>query len=137
MVGIWKDSATWKVIGKAETFGIRLKPEGLLQLFKMPASAIYLDYTDLESVLGKNVNAFSDSLYSAKDVRELIQISEQFLLNKLQQVKLERNYVVEATKLIRQSKGSLSIEKLSENLYVSKRQLERSVKGHLQLYTTL
>jgi AraC-like DNA-binding protein len=130
MVGIWKDTAIWKVIGKAETFGIRIKPEGLLQLFKMPASAIYLDYTDLESVLGKNINAFSDSLYGAKDVRELIRISEQFLTNKLQQVNVERNYVVEATKLIRQSKGALTIEKLSESLYVSKRQLERSFKDH-------
>jgi AraC-like DNA-binding protein len=130
IVGIWKDTATWKVIGRAETFGIRLKPEGLLQLFKIPASVIYQDCTDLELVLGKNINAFSDNLYGVKDIHSLIQISEQFLLNKLQQVKSERNYVIEATKLIRQAKGALSIEKLSESLYVSKRQLERSFKDH-------
>lgn len=62
------------------------------------------------------------------DVQTVIQVVETFLFAKLRNVKSERNYLYDATRMIRQAKGNLSIETLSEQLYVSKRQLERSFK---------
>ena len=130
MVGLGEDPAIWKGTGTSVDFGIRLKPESLLQLFKLRASDVCMGCVDIESVFGHELDHYSDKLRDATDIKAFIQIAEGFLMSRLQHLKSERTYVIEATKLIRESKGALSIDQLSKNLYISKRQLQRSFKEH-------
>lgn len=128
--GLYRDPVQWKTVGTIRKFGIQLKPECLPQLFNVPIASLFNNFTDLETFFGKEINRLVDNVYGLQDIQAVIRAAETFLLAQLRNLKAERNYVVEATRLIRQSKGNVSIEALSEHLYVSKRQLERSFKDH-------
>ncbi|MBD2753101.1 helix-turn-helix domain-containing protein [Spirosoma validum] len=129
-VGLYRDAVQWKCIGSGRKFGIQLKPESLLQLFNVPAASLFNDFTDLENVFGKKINRLVENVYDQPDITSVIAAVETFLLAQLRNLNAERNYVFEAARLIRQSKGNVSIEALSERLYISKRQLERSFKDN-------
>ncbi|GAB4032016.1 DUF6597 domain-containing transcriptional factor [Spirosoma jeollabukense] len=129
-VGLYRDTVHWKAVGTGRKFGIRLKPESLPQLFRIPIASLFNKFTDLESFFGREINRLIDSVHSLPDTNAVINVVETFLLMHLRNVGTERNYLFEATRLIRQAKGNLSIEALSEHLYVSKRQLERSFKDN-------
>ncbi|GAB3247129.1 helix-turn-helix domain-containing protein [Larkinella harenae] len=128
--GLYQDAVHWKSIGTTRKFGIQLKPESLPQLFNVPIASLFNNFTDLETFFGKSINRLVESVYGLTDIKAVVRASETFLLTQLQHLRTERNYVFEATRLIRQSRGTLSIESLSEHLYVSKRQLERSFKDN-------
>lgn len=126
--GLYQDAVQWKSVGTVRKFGIQLKPEGLTQLFNMPIASMFNNFTDVESFFGKNINRLVDSVYGLPDASAVITAVESFLMARLRNLSAERHYLYEATRLIRQSKGNLSIGALSEHLYISKRQLERSFK---------
>ncbi|MCK8494677.1 helix-turn-helix transcriptional regulator [Spirosoma sp. RP8] len=128
-VGLYRDTVQWKPVGTGRKFGIRLKPESLLQLFNVPVASLFNNFTDLESFFGKSINRLIDDVYGLPDIQSVVQVVERFLLTQFKNLNAERNYVFEATRVIRQAKGNLSIESLSEHLAVSKRQLERSFKN--------
>lgn len=130
-VGIYKDAVRWKTSGYSVCFGITLKPESLMHLFKIPASTLFNNYIDIDSFLGHKMNSLSERMFGVEDPLLLLQMSENFLLQRVRSVNAERSYLDEATKMIRQSKGTISIENLSRNLYVSERQLQRMFKDTL------
>lgn len=127
-VGLYRDTVHWKAVGTGRKFGIRLKPESLLQLFNIPVASLFNQFTDLETFFGRDMNRLMDNVYGLTDIQLVMNAVEQFLLGRVQNLGNQRNYVVEATRLIRQAKGNLSIEGLSAHLAISKRQLERSFK---------
>jgi AraC-like DNA-binding protein len=129
-VGLYRDTVQWKAVGTSRKFGIRLKPESLLQLFKVPVASLFNQFTDLETFLGKETNRLTERVHGVADIQSVIRIAESFLLAQFKNLNVERNYLYEATRLIRQAKGNVSIEALSEHLFVSKRQLERSFKDN-------
>lgn len=126
--GIYKDSVAWKSFGPSRTFGIRLKPEALLKLFNVPVAALFSNFTCLDTFFGRDMSCFTDKVYEAKTIGERIAVTESFLLKQLKTTTEQRNYLEEATRLMRHNTGNLSIEELSEQLYVSTRQLQRSFK---------
>lgn len=128
VVGLYRNTVIWSATGNTIKFGIRLKPESLLRLFKIPAASLFNTFTDLEVFFGKEIYRFADQILGTTDPSTLIQIAETFLGKQLRNLKTERNYAFEASQIIRQAKGTLSIESLSEHVYISKRQLERSFK---------
>ncbi|MFC5411533.1 DUF6597 domain-containing transcriptional factor [Larkinella bovis] len=128
--GLYQDAVQWKSVGTTRKFGIQLKPESLPQLFNVPIASLFNNFTDLETFFGRAINRLVEDVYGRPDIQDVIKASETFLMAQLRNLKGSRNYVIEATQLIRQSKGSLSIKALSEHLYVSKRQLERRFKDH-------
>ncbi|GAB3897320.1 hypothetical protein GCM10028803_15690 [Larkinella knui] len=128
--GLYQDAVHWKSVGTTRKFGIQLKPETLPQLFNVPIASLFNNFTDMETFFGKNSNRLVENVYGLPDIQAVIRVAETFLLAQLRNLNAGRNYVYEATRLIRKTKGNLSIEDLSAHLYVSKRQLERSFKDH-------
>ncbi|WP_353721177.1 AraC family transcriptional regulator [Dyadobacter sp. 676] len=129
-VGLFRDVVHWKTVGSCRKFGIRLRPESALELFAVPIAPLFNQFTDLESCFGKEINRLVENVYGLQDTNEVVRITEAFLLGLLKNMRSARHPVSQATRLIRQSKGRLSIDALSENLYISKRQLERVFKDH-------
>ncbi|GAB3949913.1 hypothetical protein GCM10028805_27050 [Spirosoma harenae] len=127
-VGLYRGNVHWKAVGSGRKFGIRLKPESLLQLFNIPVASLFNNFTDLDSFFGRDINRLVEKVYGLPAIQDVINVSETFLLAQFQNLTAERNYLVEATRLIRQTKGSVTIEALSEQLSISRRQLERSFK---------
>lgn len=131
--GVYNDKVIWRAKGATRKFGIRLKPETLHTLFKAPSSVLYTDYTDFENIVGNNTNRFVEQLAEAPDAATLISRAEAFLQSQLNKHKEENNYLIEAVKLIRSSKGSISVDEICKSVYVSPRQLQRSFQEKMGL----
>ncbi len=131
VVGIYTDAVSLRSRGDVNLFGCRLKPECLLQLFNIPPAALFNDFTSLDNFFGRGMNELAERISEAPDTVARMALMEAFLLKRLGDVKAGRNYLVEATRMIRASGGNISISELSGNLYVSERQLQRSFKDTL------
>lgn len=131
LVGISKESVPWTMPGDSQVFGVKLKPEGLIQLYRRPMGDFVNDYVELETFLGKQVKPVVSQIQDASDARARIAIMENFLLQQLSKFQPEQNYFSEAIKRIYHSEGSMSIESLSKTLFVCERQLQRAFKVNL------
>ena len=60
-----------------------------------------------------------------------VKASEEFLLDKLARRPVEPTYLSEAVQRIRQAEDEFNLSELSQDLYVSPRQLQRIFKDHL------
>lgn len=140
-IGVYEEPACWKTQGYSVVFGMNLTPESLVQLFNIPASALYNNYVDVSSFLNTRTNAVEQQMMGITDPYKLISVVETYLLNRLKDIQAQRSYVTEATKLIRHAKGNITIDALCKNLFVSERQLQRTFKDALgtspKMYTRL
>jgi AraC-like DNA-binding protein len=111
-----------------KVFAIRFKPEGIYNVFGVPASTIKERFEDMSMVFGSEFRDFSHRLREEKSVAAKIKRTESFLLNKLCGNKIEMSYVNLAAELIRNKKG-IKIEDLPDRVFISQRQLEREFKN--------
>lgn len=128
IVGVYKDSVTWKCEGPTTKFGVRLKPESLWSLFNVPASELFNNFLDQNLVFGSYIRELTEQMEEAKSLQQYIRIVESFLLKLQSQRNQLRNYVSLASDIIRKADGSISIASLSDQLNISRRQLERSFR---------
>ena len=128
IAGVYKDVVTWKCVGPTAKFGIRLKPESLLGLFNVPAGTLFNSFADLPSVFGNYICELTQKIGEADALAQYIRIAEDFLCSLLAQSNLSRTYVSEASEIIRQTDGVISIASLSSQLNISRRQLERGFR---------
>ena len=88
-----------------KVFAIRFKPEGIYNVFGVPASVLKERYEDMSMVLGSSFLDFSHRLKEEKNVFSMIQRTENYLLKNLLAKKIDVNYVNLAADLIRNTKG--------------------------------
>lgn len=138
--GNWSQSPDYTIIGLytqpyevrfsdlVNTFGIRFKPEGIYNLFGVPASLFSESYDDMESVLGKSFREYSSKMMDAFTTDQMLRFTEQYLLKQLEKNNSELTYVNYAAEMIRNSDEFKKIEEIPDKVYVSLRQLEREFK---------
>lgn len=131
LAGMYRDPVIWRSPGNTRKFGIRLKPEALHQLFKMPAATLYNDYTSVDNLDLKQTASFAESLTDVASIEEVIAKAEIYLKEKLLKNQKESNYFIEAANLMRSAKGAITIEEVSSKLAVSPRQLQRVFKDQV------
>jgi AraC-like DNA-binding protein len=110
-----------------KVFAIRFKPEGIYNVFGVPASTLKDSFEDMSMVFGSEFRDFSHRLKEEKSTAAMIKRTESFLLMNLQGNKNDMSYVNLAAELIRNLKG-IRIEDLSNKVCISQRQLEREFK---------
>lgn len=110
---------------QTHAFGIHFSPEGLLELFGLPQQELVNQFGELEGVLGGKIQRFVEAIHQAGSFAERVALSEAFLLKRWQQTNFKLPYLSKALQLIRKSDGELSVEQLSSQVYLSRRQLER------------
>jgi AraC-like DNA-binding protein len=130
-VGIYKETVTWRTSGRSICFGINLKPENLVQLFKVPASALFNDYTDVANFMNARIRSFADDLLGKENPLELVHIAGNYLESRVRQLRFEESCLHHATRLIRDSKGMITVDALCKNLYITERQLQRNFRDEL------
>ena len=118
---------------RVRVFGIRFKPEGVYPLLGMPASEIHAAFADMESFAGRHLREYSSRMRDSNSVREMIGISEKYLLDNVNRGQLNLYYLNRAAEIIRRKKGSISMEELAANAYISTRQLEREFRQKIGL----
>ncbi|WP_181369501.1 helix-turn-helix transcriptional regulator [Flavobacterium album] len=129
--GIYNNPVYWKIKSNARLFGIRFRPETFSLLFNVPAASLYSRFVCLEQFLGKEVIGLHRPLYGAKDSASMVAHCDSFLSKRLSDPELQYNYFTAAADIIRNTKGNISIEEVSNSISVSMRQLQRSFKENL------
>lgn len=111
--------------GKTGFVSVRFFPWGAYHFFDEPIQN-FLDQTiDAKKLWGNNSEKIIEELKNLNSVEERFKAVERFLLEKLKQHKKEETETDNAIKLIRQTKGALTIEQVCEETGFSKKQLER------------
>lgn len=136
----WSQSPDYTIIGLhtkpyavhfsdiVNVFAIRFKPEGIYNIFGVPASQFSESYYDMELVLETCFRNYCEELREATGSYQRLQLSEEFLLTQLNKNHPELTYVNWAAELIRQSRGYEKINEIPDKVYISLRQLEREFK---------
>lgn len=131
MVGLFTKPYDVQFKSLVKVFGIRFKPEGIYNIFGVPASEFHGSFADAESLTGRMFREFTAQLREKKNINEMILLSESYLQKNLSSNKTNLYYLNHAAEIIRRCRGLISIEELAGKVYISKRQLEREFKSKL------
>jgi AraC-like DNA-binding protein len=112
-------------------FGIRFKPEGLSALFGVPAAVFLEGFEDVSAGLGPDFDQYQEKARLAGGIEKIIALTERYLYRQFQRHGRTQGYIGAAAEQIRRNDDSLSIEALADDIFISKRQLEREFKNQL------
>ncbi|MDX1639429.1 MAG: helix-turn-helix domain-containing protein [Balneolaceae bacterium] len=136
----WNSSPDYTIIGLftkpyevkfpdlINVFGIRFKPEGVYNLFGIPASVFSDKYEDMELVLGREFREFCSRLRETTDISKRLAITADYLRNMREENDRGLTYLNKAADIIRASEDINTIDELPERVYISQRQLEREFR---------
>ncbi len=142
---IWRQSPDYTIIGLytkpyevrfrklVHVFGIRFKPEGIYNLFGIPASVFSERYEDMEQVLGIAFREYCARLRESKSGHLKLKLTRDYLMDRLERHNPDLNYINRAAELIRRNGGLAKIDQLPEKVYISLRQLQREFKEKIGL----
>lgn len=133
LIGLWTEAYEVRFQKKVEVLGIRFKPDGFYALFGIPVAEFNQRNTDMEDVLGLAFRDYVGRLREAIDAREQLKLTEHFLLKMLQKNDQTAPYLQSAAELIRNESGEISVDELSQKVFISPRQLEREFKNVIGL----
>lgn len=112
-------------LGKTGFISVRFFPWGAYHFFDLPIQN-FLDQTiDATTLWENDSKKIITELKTLSSLEERFKSVERFLLEKLKQHKKEETEADNAIKLIRKTKGSLTIEEVCAETGLSKKQLER------------
>lgn len=132
MAGMYQETVLWRAKGNALKFGINIKPEVFHLLFNAPSSAIFSNYTPLHNLAGTEAGLLLEQLAETNgSMTALVAVAEAFLLAQIRRQQPQRDYITEAVKLIRSTRGNISMDDVCRQIYVSPRQLQRSFRSTL------
>lgn len=126
--GITGISDSYKIFGNSAGIGtvlVYFTETGFAQFASHPANELFNLSISLEQIFSKNiVNETEEKLASANSDKQRITIIERFLLSQLKD-KQKDKLIVEAVKIIYETKGTIRIRELNERLYISQSPFEK------------
>lgn len=131
IIGLHTEPYVVKFNDTVKVFGIRLKPEGIYNLFSIPSSLFRATYEDMENVLGREFKTLCDRIRHALTLDDRLNLASQYLINSLHKNRIRYNYINRAAEVIRNRKGSILMDELSDEACISRRQLEREFSDKL------
>ena len=130
IMGLFTQPYQVKFNTPVKVFAIRFKPEGIYNIFGVPASNFTDSFGDMTMVLGREFRDFSSRIREERSIVHMLQRTENYLMRGLEQQKIEMSYVNRAAELIRNTKG-IKIEEIPNQVSIGLRQLEREFKAKL------
>lgn len=139
----WTSSPDYTIIGlhsqpyevhfpqQVNAFGIRFKPEGIQQVFGVPAAEFRSSYEDMALVLDQPFRQFCQHLQTATATSTRVRLTNSYLSRLAERNKATITYVSHAAELIRSTKGDIRINAIAHASNISLRQLERGFKAQL------
>ncbi|MDE3237235.1 MAG: helix-turn-helix transcriptional regulator [Bacteroidota bacterium] len=98
---------------------------GLAAFTSCPANELFNQSVSLENIFNKReINYIEEKLTFSKTDLQRVQIIECFLLSQLRDVQIDK-LIIEAVKLIYNSKGNIKIKELNEKLFISQSPFEK------------
>lgn len=126
--GITGMTDSFKVFRNSANIGtilVYFTETGFTHFASHPANELFNLSLSLEAVFDKqNVQKVEEKLALANTDRQRIHMVEQFLLSQLKDIHTDK-LIVEAVKLIYQSRGTIRIRELNEKLFISQSPFEK------------
>lgn len=115
-----------KPTGMVSLFAVRFTPEGLYPFFSMPPADLSDFCVDIEEIWELNGLGLTTLIHNTNPTpKNLIQIFENFFLNRMNEFRKHSLNVEKAVSMIRSHKGQISVAALANRLQISSRHLER------------
>lgn len=126
--GITGISDTYKIFRNSDNIGtilVYFSDLGFTHSSSRPANELFDSIISLDEIFKKGkVHEVEEKLASVFTDKQRIKIIEQFLLSELKDIQTDK-LIVEAVKLIYQSKGTIRIKDLNEKLFISQSPFEK------------
>jgi AraC-like DNA-binding protein len=126
--GITGISDRYKIFKNSDNIGtvlVYFTEIGFTHFSTRPANELFDLIISLDDIFEKSkVNEVEEKLATVYTDRQRIKIVEQFLLSQLKDIHTDK-LIVEAVKLIYQSKGTIRIKELNEKLFISQSPFEK------------
>lgn len=100
-------------------------PGAMYRLFGLPMNLIADQYIDTQSVIGKEINEINEKMANAASYENVINIAEDYLINKVRKMKIDDNPVGAIGRLLLKNPFKFSLDWLAKESSWSPRQLER------------
>ena len=128
IIGLYTRPYEVKFSRRVQVFSIRFKPEGVYNIFGVPASEFKEGFDDMSLVMGRRFRDYCDRLRETTGIRKMIALTEQYLLKSAARNSFNMGYVNRAAEIIRSTGGAVRIDELPRKVFISQRQLEREFK---------
>lgn len=126
--GITGMSDSYKIFKNSARIGtilVYFTETGFAHFASHPAHELFNLSLSLDTIFDKNlISEVEEKLMLATSDKQRIKIIEQFFLSQLKDIQTDK-LIVEAVKLIYQSKGSIRIKELNEKLFISQSPFEK------------
>jgi AraC-like DNA-binding protein len=126
--GITGISDTYKTFKNSANIGtilVYLTEIGFAHFASHPAHELFNQSLSLEDIFNNNsLSEIEEKLSSAHTDKQRIQIVERFLLSQLKDIQTDK-LIIEAVKIIYQTKGTIRIKELNEKLFISQSPFEK------------
>lgn len=126
--GITGISDSFKIFKSSSDTGtilIYFTEVGFTYFTSKPANELFNQSNSLKDIFDKDkIGNTEEKLRFAKSDKQRIHIVEQFLLSQLRDIKNDK-LIIEAVKLIYQSKGTIKVKDLNKKLFISQSPLEK------------
>ena len=114
-----------KPTGKTGIFSVRFHPNGFLSFTTIPVKELENTAISLHKIFGIAGEEISQNVLNAQNTLERIKLIEAFLLTKLTDSETVDRIVKQSVDTILMAGGQLSVQSLSKQTRVHRRQLER------------
>lgn len=111
--------------GRTGIFSVRFHPNGFLPFADISIKEMENTAVPLEKLFGRDGRDIEEKIFEAHSVKERIDLIETFLLKKLNRLETIDNIVRTTVGTIMTGNGQLSIEEISKQTKIHRRQLER------------
>ncbi len=111
--------------GETGIFSVRLHPDGFLPFAMIPIKEMENTAVSLERLFGKDGLEIEQQVLNASSTSERIKFVETFLLKRLTNYEIVDRIVKSTVETILTANGQLSIDELSKQMNINRRQLER------------
>ncbi len=128
LIGMYSQPYEVRFESKVNVFGIRLYPDGVRQIFGVPPVELLAAFEDGVHVGGQSFYAFCNRIKEINNIAAQLQLSNAFLLSKIDETNKKYDYTHLALRLIRESHGAVDFTTLLELIPISSRQLQRELK---------
>ncbi len=111
--------------GETGIFSVRFHPNGFLSFATIPIKEMENTAVPLEKLFGKDGQEIGQNILTANSTLDRIKLIETFLVNRLTDTKTIDRIVKSTVETILTANGQLSVDELSKETNVNRRQLER------------
>jgi AraC-like DNA-binding protein len=119
--------------GETGTFFVCFHPNGFLPFTTIPIKDMENTAVPLEKLFGQEGQAIEQKILNAHSTSERIELIEAFLLNRLADTEIIDHILKSTVETILTANGQLSVEELSKQTNINRRQLERKFSSAIGL----